>query len=347
MACHVRELLEIGPASLKIEGRMKSPAYVYTVARVWRTLLDEERDATPAELRILRDAFSRSGFTDGYFTRTLNQEMLGVRTERDKSATEKSSVFFRDCGRTLPSVQVLREPREPLSYSLPPRERMPFSRSARFLSPSQIPDTDYFREIYLPLHAFDPERANGIVLPAVIFDSETRAVRSALEKAVQRGAKHVLVGNPGHFEILRDLPLTLHGDFRLNLTNSAALATFPDLTDAILSPELNLAQIRDLRGKKTVIVYGRIPLMILEKPVGAKSLRDRRGVVFPIAREGSRDVVYNSVPFYMSDREKDLKEKGISSRHFLFTVETPRQILELIEAFKEKKTPDFPIKRIR
>ncbi|MBQ8911840.1 MAG: U32 family peptidase, partial [Clostridia bacterium] len=67
LAGHVKELIDMGVASLKIEGRMKSPEYVYSVVSAYRGLLDEQRDATAEEIRRLADVFSRDGFTDGYF----------------------------------------------------------------------------------------------------------------------------------------------------------------------------------------------------------------------------------------------------------------------------------------
>ena len=84
LAGHITEILPLGVASLKIEGRMKSPEYVYGVTRIYRRLLDEGRDATENELRELSDIFSRSGFTDGYFTNRINSSMLGVRTDEQK-----------------------------------------------------------------------------------------------------------------------------------------------------------------------------------------------------------------------------------------------------------------------
>jgi len=81
---HIPELIDLGVASLKIEGRMKSADYVYTVTKIYRRLLDEGRVATDAENEELRRAFSRGGFTDGYFTGRLEGGMTGTRTERDK-----------------------------------------------------------------------------------------------------------------------------------------------------------------------------------------------------------------------------------------------------------------------
>ncbi len=84
LARHVRELCESGVASLKIEGRMKSPDYVYTVTSIYRRLLDECRDANKEEYKLLERVFSRGGFTDGYFNGNRYTDMLGVRSEEDK-----------------------------------------------------------------------------------------------------------------------------------------------------------------------------------------------------------------------------------------------------------------------
>ncbi|MBQ9071467.1 MAG: U32 family peptidase [Clostridia bacterium] len=92
LANHVKELISSGVASLKIEGRMKSPAYVYEVTRIYRSLLDGVRNASPEENRRLREIFSRGGFTDGYFTGRVFEKMTGVRTDEDKRTSREISV---------------------------------------------------------------------------------------------------------------------------------------------------------------------------------------------------------------------------------------------------------------
>ena len=91
LASHIPEILESGVTSLKIEGRMKSPEYVYTVTGIYRSLIDGRRNATQAELEQLEKAFSRSGFTDGYFTGSTGKRMFGIRTEADKTLTRAFS----------------------------------------------------------------------------------------------------------------------------------------------------------------------------------------------------------------------------------------------------------------
>lgn len=91
LAEHIPELIESGVASLKIEGRMKSPDYVYTVTSVYRRLLDEYRSADNEENARLRRAFSRGGFTDGYLTGKLDKNMTGIRSEEDKRQSREDA----------------------------------------------------------------------------------------------------------------------------------------------------------------------------------------------------------------------------------------------------------------
>ncbi len=91
--------METGAASLKIEGRQKSAEYVYTVTSVYRKLLDERRAANADELALLEAAFSRSGFTDGYF-RNVYKNMLGVRTL--KAFHDTRSAAYSGLSRRVP-----------------------------------------------------------------------------------------------------------------------------------------------------------------------------------------------------------------------------------------------------
>ena len=92
LADHIPALIESGVASLKIEGRMKSPDYVYTVVSIYRRLLDEKREATRDENEQLRRAFSRGGFTDGYFTGKIDRGMTGIRSESDKQDSRQLAI---------------------------------------------------------------------------------------------------------------------------------------------------------------------------------------------------------------------------------------------------------------
>ena len=72
---------------------MKSPEYVRDVVRIWRRLLDEGRDASPADMRELAKIFSRGGFTDGYYKKRIGSDMLGVRSDSDKRESAAAEKF--------------------------------------------------------------------------------------------------------------------------------------------------------------------------------------------------------------------------------------------------------------
>ncbi len=81
MAGHLKELQDMGVACLKLEGRMKRPEYVAIVTGIYARALREGREPTPEEVEILKQAFSRQGFTDGYFINQKGPAMFGTRQE--------------------------------------------------------------------------------------------------------------------------------------------------------------------------------------------------------------------------------------------------------------------------
>ena len=437
LAKQVPELARLGVASFKIEGRMKSPEYVYEVARTFRRLIDENRGATDAEMCRLAEAFSRGGFTDGYYTGNIGHGMLGVRSDADKEKSRAVAPFggltrriplavkvrmaagepvtltlsdgahtvtvagdIPQAARTVPmteeavlrslcrfggtpyeagetaielgaglmlpvsrlndlrrrAVEALEDAEQPQARAeLPaapqkPQKKRGSLRSAVFARPGQVTEAAraYFGRIYLPLFDF-AAGADGVVLPPVIFDRDMGRVAEALRSARAAGAVYALVGNAGHLGFAVDAGLIPVGDFRLNITNSESAAFWErrGMEQCVLSPELTLPQMRDIGGNTSVIVYGRIPLMLLEKCVtkevsdctgcarGQAELVDRRGVRFPLLREWEhRNLVLNSLPTCMSDREDLLLRAGLSAWHFLFTTESPREVDGVVAAFR-------------
>ena len=452
LAAHVPALIEHGVSSLKIEGRMKSPEYVRDTAKIWRRLLDENRAATPEELKRLSEIFSRGGLTDGYFTEKIGHGMLGIRSDSDKSqsralepftgitkklplsvsaeikagepckmtlshgehsvtvsgeipqtainapltreSAEKNLTKFGgtpyavssfdlnlDDGLMLPlsklnelrrsalealtqAKEQAKEPIEKRDYSpLRSQETRKVHTTARFYSMEQIPPAafDYFDVIYLPLHKHK-EGIDGVVLPPVIFARETEEVCEQLFAAKQKGAKYALVGNVGHLAMVKDIGLIPVGDFRLNATNNESVLQLEKLglQETILSLELTLPQIRDIKGNTAVVIYGRAPLMTLEKCVikeiadcnicakGKAILTDRRGVTFPVLREWEhRNVVYNSLPTCMSDKQELLDRHGVTNRHFIFSTENKKEVEEIIRAHQKNLPVKDTVRRLK
>lgn len=76
MADKLREIKEIGVTSIKIEGRLKRSEYVAAVSGVYRKYIDRSEKVSKEDMKVLTDAFSRSGFTCGYFDDKLGKNMM-------------------------------------------------------------------------------------------------------------------------------------------------------------------------------------------------------------------------------------------------------------------------------
>lgn len=73
-APYADKLIASGVDSLKIEGRIKSPAYVYSVVKGWNMLLDDS--ATSTKPKALFEGVFNRNFTDGYFSDKITSNML-------------------------------------------------------------------------------------------------------------------------------------------------------------------------------------------------------------------------------------------------------------------------------
>ena len=86
------KLQTLGVASAKIEGRLRTPEYV--AAAVSACLAGREGRAYDRDL--LKNAFSRSGFTSGYLDGKIDGTMFGVRSEADAEQTKKTLPMLRE-----------------------------------------------------------------------------------------------------------------------------------------------------------------------------------------------------------------------------------------------------------
>lgn len=96
-------LREIGVVSAKIEGRLRGPEYCAVAVDAARKALANE----PYDKKLLRDVFSRNGFTNSWYAGTLSSDIFGVRTEQDtansKTALPKARELYR---REMPRVEI-------------------------------------------------------------------------------------------------------------------------------------------------------------------------------------------------------------------------------------------------
>ena len=82
---YISDLESIGVKCIKIEGRMKRPEYSAIVTGVYSKAVHKGKSPTQEDMRALRNAFSRQGFTDGYYTDHHGPDMLGIREEDERS----------------------------------------------------------------------------------------------------------------------------------------------------------------------------------------------------------------------------------------------------------------------
>lgn len=82
---NINEIAQAGVVSLKIEGRMKRPEYVAAAVSSCKKAIDGEYSAS--DENTLKSVFSRTGFTDGYFTGE-RKDMFGTRQKEDVVAAK-------------------------------------------------------------------------------------------------------------------------------------------------------------------------------------------------------------------------------------------------------------------
>ena len=452
LAEHIPTLCESGVASLKIEGRMKSPLYVYHTTAIYRRLLDERRAATKDEIKHLEKVFCRGdGFTDGYFTDRKYISMTGIRSDAQKEGTKDLTFSMPSQRKAEISARAVCLAGEPVSLSLSlgdktvevkgdapmQAQNAPLSKSALCDRLMKMGDTPFSLQkenieakvgegLFLPVgqinalrrdaaealeKAFLPsplaplspikeekrpkrDRARyaafatkeaylrasactgefdvcfvpaflygelksppkGVWLPPVTFDRELPALQKILEDAKAKGATHAMIENIGQIEAVKKAGLVPIGGIRLNVTNSqnARVLREAGLAALFVSPELSAPRARDIG--EGVLVYGRVPVMALERCVskeqggcemcGKVSLCDRMDAKFPLyPTSGHRSLLFNSLPTYVCDKKKEMEM--LSPLHlYLFTDEGEQTIKAVVKAASEGAPLPFATRRL-
>ena len=470
LAPFVPEMQDMGVACLKIEGRMKRPEYVAAVTEIYARLLREHRAPTKDEQKKLALAFSRDGFTEGYYRGTRSREMFGTRPEnakwpedwfgelraryekedqrlvpldltcairagepmrlraedadghtvtvtgsvpesaRNRALTaEEVEARLKKTGGTAFSVascfvtlddglavsagalNALR--REALAQMEAQRTAVPERRAFDFVPPEKIKNSadkplltvsihkaEQLSEalvllaparVYVPIELLPQLDLTPYlgrtqffaVLPRIYRTQDEPILRALLEDAAKKGVTGVSLANLGHLSLVRGLDAALHGDWALNVYNSAALAFWKEqgLSSACVSFELRDAQLRDLSKclPCEAIVYGRLPLMLTENCLNANAfgcryfterpasvpcdgacasapeLTDRRGEHFPVLRAwGCRSEIENGKILYLADKSKDWQTLGLRFAQLRFTTESASECVRVLRAYQ-------------
>ncbi len=365
LASYLTELREMGVTALKIEGRMKSPEYVYAVTSAYRRLLDEGRAPTEAELKRLEASFSRSGFTAGYYNKQVDPRMFGIRREEDKKNTAKVQntprlplPYLRQKIEEAPLPMLL--PQKEASRLLSPKEQLGYVARFEGKIPKDLTPFADAARIDIPLWRLEEANFKGleskisVLLPRVTFDREEEQLKKLLDKAYARGVRRATVPN------LSQLPLVkkfyLHGDYPLNVFNKETVKLLEgySFSSLFLSPESEPKDFGFAPMAYEWLGYGRLPLMhtetcIIRNVLGdctrsnrqcRADLVDRTGATFPVLRgNGHRNLIYNSLPTYRLDKRKELKKSGVGLMTLLFTTETDSEMRSVLEAYRNSAPP--------
>jgi len=255
---HLSEMEALGVDSLKIEGRMKSPEYVYTVTKKYA---DAKRGMTVTQndIREMEEVFSRGGFTDGYWTGKIGREMFGIKTENPDREIKKVpdteyKRFTLDLSARTAEIaegKILKVTySDPLGFSaeadvpLQPARNTPLTAESAAVSLTKLGDTVYSVgnvDILLEDGTFAPVSALNNARRSCLTSLENmRSVRSGgfLKTVEELPAKTPLTGDP-----------LLRGSF-LRPEN------IPENADALSMIKIPLTAIKTKSGKGAALKYG-------------------------------------------------------------------------------------------
>ena len=304
LAKHLRELEELGVACLKIEGRMKRPEYVAVVTSIYARALREGREPTSEELEQLRAAFSRQGFTDGYFRDDTGRHMFGTRQE-EREPKELFAAARADYGREHPLVALtgaltLREG-EPMALTLSDGVRQVTARGEAPQRAKMRPTTpEEARERIqktggtpYAVTALEVEAGEGLMAPAAQLN------------ALRREALEELTALRAQPPARRSLPFAPeNGDQGSNAgapVYTVALHDASQLTDALLArrpavvylPLEEALKVRDRFGD--MAGQGVEPSVILPRVLWDREVPEVERALAELKRSGARSVLVGNL----------------------------------------------------
>jgi collagenase-like PrtC family protease len=356
-----------GVTSLKIEGRMKRAEYVALVTKAYKNAI-KGIPFSQKEKEMLSNIFSRSGFTNGYFTNKTGKNMFGIRSDEDKEKTNKalSKTDLQFESKALYTAQRINREVKPIILDVKKfGSQKPPLLEARFYKIEQV-SVKGLSKVWLPISEIIENKEKikallnkgviiGAELPRFLLNENKKKLSENLEQIKLLGINEVLCGNYGILNIANEKGFILNGDFGLNIFNSFSVneAKEQGLHSATLSFELSFPQIRDMNKALNcgIIGYGYLPLMIFRNCIiknadkcgkcgGEFSLKDRKGERFPVLKEfGCFNALLNSKPLYIADKE-ETKKTGLSFIRLYFTTESQKYCENIIGHYLSGALPE-------
>ena len=187
-------------------------------------------------------------------------------------------------------------------------------------------------------------------LPSVCCgETEAAELRTMLAAVREQGVEQALTGNLGLALIANQEGFELRGDLDLAVMNAFALDVLSraGFLSAVLSPELSLAQIRDLPKPMDteLVVYGRLPVMVSETCLLKESagrcvcsapgqMTDTQGGVWPVTKHfGCRNTVWMPKKLWLEDLTEEWIQSGLWAVRLNFSTESPRECLDVANAY--------------
>ncbi len=358
LADKVKELAQMGVASLKIEGRMKRAEYVSAVTRVYSKAKRENISVRDTEL--LSKIFSRSGFTDGYYSADKGAHMLGRKSDenvpenilaaekRTYQALLKQNFEVNVPDRDMTSAEQFINDRLSGKRGFTKYKIISICKTAEQASAA----AEKSHRVFLPIEEFlkcDNLAENvGIDFPTILSDGDREYFRSRLAKS---GARYARIHGFGQIDLARESGMEITFSPAFNIYNANAAAHAAELgADAVtLSVEISAPQARTTA--KTIgvgmMAYGRIKLMTAENCIakGAGLCRgircampmtvtDRAGEAFLVMREGDcKNAIYNSKPLWLADKLADIRALSLTHIELHFTDEDKKRTAEVMASY--------------
>jgi putative protease len=360
-AVHFNGLTRKVPVDMKLTTSSGNPAVLTAESggkNVQASFMCSQITGNPPDKQKIKENLSRLGNTV--------YQLHDCRIDTDGSFITLSNInslrrsvidMLSDCSRSLAN-----------SARYPEIHEYSFNSSvntAEFSSPYQVPDSaeKFFDKIWVP-EAF----RSTTYSPKLEFFSPDCP---ELPEWILSCSKEILLETRGQLLQAVKNGLDCSVSSRLNIFNRySAFSVLENGAEAYtVSPELSLSDIRfgfeGLNGAKSVIIYGKIPVMYTVKcafspdmTVCRKNchgfckgmLTDRRGIHFPAIRTaGCANIILNPNPIYMADKPEQISSMKASRLHFIFTDETKEECEDIIRRYEGSVPPDNPsqIRRIK
>ena len=365
------KLHDAGVYSLKIEGRMKQLEYACGVVKYYRSYIDSKKPVSDADYDRIKALGNRCGFTDRYYFDHNGSDMVTyVKPNFVSNAAEPSpekrklsiegELVLREGEPGSLTVKrddvTYKASIEPVSAAL----KAPLDKKAAIDRINKTGDTDFEfshikaqigENVFVPNGALNKLRRDAISglcdkLLKKYYRDDARYVDMSGLTALP---EHVVKSDAAHDEAINDYTTICSCMTRAQLDTLIGYECFDvfyldfDMYDrnTLIQQFADDVKCLTKRNKK---VYLMLPTMTTANCVHKNTkgcdkkqkliyLKDRYNKSFAVCNNCKEcyNTIYNSLPTMLTKNISKLKEAGIRSFRYSFTIETPKQIKAVMD----------------